>query len=612
MLKHFWSLNHKREAPSQIACIGVSWKEHKRQRLKSLESIAVVIGRRRGDEWYGQTEFLFTSALEFWVWIRQRCRRKEPLWLFTHNWHSAAQLAGLWVELENKRLTLGHPVRTTTAKNGKSKTTKAWQGLFAVERFQFAVFVTHKTGTVKCVDTTNYFNASLEELARSFGSASTCSGDDALRETGGRANAVHAARVCWRAMSVTIMNWRKHDQGNWQPTAGRLALSHFRHKFMHRFPIIKDHEQMRRPWQRSGCFGGEVAAWKIGATMGLIHKVDVCGLYASEMMKGNFPRDIHLDAPEGSYDGKMRPQFPSECMATVVVEANHDCPVRTDDGQVCWPKGLVETTLCGAELGDTDRRGQIIEWKGWQWYDCKPIFNEYVTYWWNQRVRAREVADGPADQFSKLMVNALQGKLSARKHIWDNMPDVEAPCGWGHFLQPDPIGGKMSRWRAVCGSAQIERKGRERDDTFPAITAFVCAAGRAYMRSVRAMLPWRSVLVQQTDSFLLTSAGFDALTATLCYGDNRLGCFRHVDTYPECTVHAPNFYEWPGGRCVASVPKSARRAGTLSFSVSREERTAEMIASGTVRDKIVCRDQDLILTRRHSSWKYARNGWAIL
>ena len=114
---------------------------------------------------------------------------------------------------------------------------------------------------------------------------------------------------------------------------------------------------------------------------------------------------------------------------------------------------------------------------------------------------------------------------------------------------------KVETYRFFCGYAQILQEQGESRNSFPAISSFITANAREYMRQIREKLPIDSVYYQHTDSFICNGEAFQSLQKQGLLGDD-IGQFREVD--PPCCnaeIFGPGDYEY-GGKVVRTGKKA--------------------------------------------------------
>lgn len=630
--------NHGCESPSHVVCVAVSGLssdsdtagQRSRPVIEFQSGRAVAI-RRKGDSWYARSELAFETAGRFWEWLRERSRSREPITVFAYGWHFAAQLLGFWSELDAGRFSLTLPVRQFIDEEGHPRTIPEWRGMLAVDDKPFVVYAVGRKGTIKLVDVKNYFDVPLDKLAESFdvrkqGYLSSAYGDTEEKQL------LHfETETILKCMTSTIDAWRSEERGNWQPTAARLAMSNYRHEFLKDHEIVIDNRWMdsagnifsdrepceelgdvcltNRKMQRSAYYGGESSYWYRGFIEEPLYKLDVVSLYPHCMWLYNYPAETIRRAKFGTDAASKLPEEPGNCTAHVTVFGCGDLPMRGEDGRVHYPQGLFSTYLCGQELEYASVNRRIREVHEWEEYRCTNLFQRYVEYWFAIRRQAQDIGDSAGNALAKILMNSLYGKWASRKANWTIDTELQAPLRWGYFATPDRLNGKLIKLRAAAGCVQRNTGFEERSDTFPAISAFVAAAGRVYMRRIRDLLPAHSCLLQQTDSLLVTGEGYDALCNSDFMAHDGHGSLRVADIYFWADIYGANHYLHSEGKTIAGLPEASDRVASNRWRYRSYAQTQDVIGAGP-RCFVPVTERDYILTGSKTDRFFDETGWS--
>lgn len=608
--------NENCEAPSHIAAVHAEYCQPLDKNGEvdlagdmTLVNIRCEAVRRKGDKWYGHTTLETSDPIEFWNWIRDRSRPREPLYLYSYDWHVVCQLIGFWQELDSKRFSLTLPVRQFIDADGNPKEIPEWRGMLAIDDRPFIIYAVGYKGTVKLIDIRNYIDVSIMDFANSCGKGSNCDTDLRLCDTSLQTGLERTTDVILTWMERLISKWRNSDHGNIQPTAARLAWGNFRHGGNCPCDIIIDNPKMNRQFQRDAYYGGETQCWYTGYIDGPIYKDDVNGLYPACMLYGNFPCDIDQISTYGTPEGRSEPRNPYHCTASVVVQSDGNIPTRDFKGKTVYPVGNIQTTLCGDELGTAWESGRILDWYAWTSYKMAPLFERYVTYWWAIRKQCKAMGDRCGDQLAKIMLNSLYGKFAARRPNWEIRSDLHATERWGYFPLSIGPNGSLKPCRAIAGIVQEHVGSEEREDTFPAISAFVASAARVRMRAVRSKLPVRSVIAQQNDCFLLTEEGHDSIRCSNWWGESELGKFGCRDIYWWLEIYGGNQYLNSENIVASGLTANNKRVESTVWQTYHPAKSSEMLSKGPSKCVTVKERQyqmSLDLTGR----KYGPDGWA--
>ena len=189
------------------------------------------------------------------------------------------------------------------------------------------------------------------------------------------------------------------------------------------------------------------------------------------------------------------------------------------------------------------------------------------------------------------MTNALTGKLGYRRRSWETVPGALAPELWCEWYQPGKTG-DLERWRSLAGVCQREVVGDYGPDAVPAMACWVCSYGRfRLLESIRAA-GWENIAYCDTDSLIVSPAGFERLMKAGIVDAGLLGCLELRSCPSETSIYGVKHYiedgktkcaGWARGVCVESADGLAHWY-TPAPSVGSGE-----FESGTVGSRLVPR-----------------------
>lgn len=286
--------------------------------------------------------------------------------------------------------------------------------------------------------------------------------------------------------------------------------------------------------ERSGAFGGRASCWYVGnigsgfglpnthtdregnvtdrtAAGPLVH-VDVRSMYPHLLATRVFP----TKRIGTRYDVDPRELF-QLCesvgvIARVTIKTDWpELPLRIGQ-RVAYPIGQFVTTLTGPELLALQGRGEVLKCHTLTTYKTGRPFAGVADYLLSLRCQARDAGDATGERFAKLLANSLGGKLAQRAGGWVRDPKKDQARRWGEMHVLDADSGVVERWRFIVGVGW--RWDDDKTGKGPHTSAFnyLTAYGRLLMADIRARLPVRSVVSQDTDGLWLTLR--DPATAT--------------------------------------------------------------------------------------------------
>lgn len=255
-----------------------------------------------------------------------------------------------------------------------------------------------------------------------------------------------------------------------------------------------------------------------------------------------------------SYRENVPPRAPVELardlgvIADVLIDTRvPEYPRRRGD-RIDYPIGRFQTTLTGPELLALSSDGEIIKCHAMATYRMDRPFCGAVDAMLRARSDAEGVGDANGASHSKLMNNALAGKLAQRAGGWQRESRLDSPGEWGESYHYDLRTGARVRARHAngwCWTWTPDASGR---GPYTFAFAYLAAYGRLTMRRWREALPARAVVSQDTDGLWVTADGIEALAALCAEGDQLAGSLRVTATAHTGTFYGPRHYcvdgEW--------------------------------------------------------------------
>lgn len=477
----------------------------------------VRIQKQRGKEYYNESWTYFERAGDFWDWVESKQRRGAKLYIFAHNWNFDGAILRTATELRVR----GY--ETLQYINGKPP---------------FILRVKRDKHFLALVDTLNYFTTSLEALGESIGIAKKRMPDyDAPLATW--------KSYCRRDVEVlrdAILSFRlfvgSNEFGNFRPTLASQAFNAFRHRFYSGVILIHDDEKTLA-LERDAYFGGRVECFRLGKVRKKLYYLDVNSLYPYVMSENDYPK-VFVGVRRAVSTERLG-DFLETHAAVARVTLNTDeaaYPIR-ENGRLIFPVGEFETTLNTPELSYALARGHITKIDVVALYEKGPIFREYVSTLYELRQQYAQ-ADNPAFAYMcKIMLNALYGKFGQRGSVWQEI-NYEGEPPADEWLEEDYATKQVFKFRVRMGKVQRLSRDSESHESFPAIAGHVTAYGRMLMWELIAKAGAKNVLYMDTDSLIVSAAGYRRLVADV--DANRLGALKLEKRADRATFYGPKDY----------------------------------------------------------------------
>jgi hypothetical protein len=493
-----------------------------------------------------------TSAKAFWSLVDRLSDWRRPLWAFAHNLgHDLTQLR-FWDELETWRYTAGPVEREPDPETLRPR--RAWRGRLCLEGRPTFLVVRGRCGTVKMVDTGNYWPTRLASIGDRVGLPKlprpAWDADHQAWDTYCQTD----VDVCRVAVCDLLTRWLAEDCGVFQMTAPSMAYHHFRHtcpvraKDGQAVNIVLEDDSPARACERGAYLGGRIEPFFVGKMTGPVYHLDANSLYPFVMREQLYPRARVRRLLECT-PKRLRDHLSSYgAVADVKIAtgtSSDTYPVKCDGVQV-HACGTFWTTLPGPELLRALDAGHVDQVGECHLYSLAPLFRDWSDRWLTRKLEAQAAGDEGQVEFCKLILNSLAGKFGQRGEWWVDAPERGPRKGWGLTWRIDTRTGTTVQYRYVGGHVQRKTPGQEPANAFPSISAYVTSHAREFMRSAFERLPERSLLYTGTDSIICTPPGFRALKKAGLIDPTEPGRFRVEGIYDEIEICGPNWYREDG------------------------------------------------------------------
>lgn len=572
----------------------------------------------------------FNSADQFWEWLAGTLDHRTTTWVMAHNLVFDLTQLRFWERLQAGEFRLSMPAMGDAAEGNDAKRSKrGFRGVMCVENRPQFIVARHAKGTVKFVDTGNYYSTSVREIGAAIGlpklDADLWTDDTAaLREYCERDAAIIESAMCG-----LLSEWRRSDLGTFQLTAPKLAMSSFRHRFMHH-TITPPNDQDVRDLEREAYYGGRIDAFYVGriqspagvldpvrcwdedtdthAPQGPVYMLDVRSLYPSVMLAGQFPVRHHktLHRPDLQTVDRLLRTFGG--IATCLLDTtDQEFPVRSA-GETYYATGRFTTCLAGDELTRAMKARIVVSVGRLQLYVCQTIFNSYVKYWWETRRWAEKCNEPHTALLCKMLLNSMSGKWAQRGHSWEDCHEEAVMPGRFNWCKIDTRTGNIRRFRNVFGNVQGEGDRREPPEAFPAISAFITAAGREVVRSLILGCPKRSVLYSDTDSLLVDQRGYDHLASIGMIAPMELGKLRCLWVERDGVIRGLRDYRFGDREVLAGIGRTRQECDDGSY-IDEQWETPASIIGRPADGSVIIRKRYVHMTRAFLNGYLGDDGW---
>jgi len=365
---------------------------------------------------------------------------------------------------------------------------------------------------------------------------------------------VAAMQRYWRM----VVEW---DLGNFTLTLASQAWGAYRHRFM-QTPLWIDNDEYALKLSRKGYLGARTEAFKIGEVEERVYCLDINSQYPYVMGQTPVPTELVSMVTRTNLT-ELERLLDSHCIvADVTLKTTAANFPKKIPGWTIFPVGEFRTVLNTPELELAVAQGAIVQVHKMALYNKAIIFKDYVNFFWEKRLAARQTGDQSLDWLCKLFLNNLYGKTgqSGRKYSEEYRVDNQDIKTWREY---DPADQTIHHYRQFAGIVEELSREPESRESFPAIAGHITSAARRYLLEHIDQAGWANTFYTDTDSLFVNETGFRNLSGRI--SDHQLGWLKHEWTSDELLIHGCKDYSIGGALKRKGVRANAETLGPNEF-----------------------------------------------
>ena len=537
---HYLTRNKRVELPQHMIFVDTETKgtpyddqtDHHRLWFGWATAIRIRTDRERDTR--RESWLQFTTPLEFWEWVGSQSYNRTRTWVLAHNWNFDAGI----LDVSRCLPPLGWELAT-----------------YINDKPPFIVTFKQGSRTLQLVDTLNYFAGSLEAIGESIGIPKlpmpSCYDSQDTWNT-----------YCRRDVSVirdAFLAFREfvdaHSLGNFQSTLASQAFTAYRHRYLDNEILISGDEDSNRV-EREGYYGGRVECFQLGKVDGPLYCLDVNSLYPSIMAAELFPTRLWRARNRPEWARTLEYRDGSSLVAQCQLETDEPVYATRRDHRLVFPVGRFRSVLSTPEFDYALERGHILKVERLQVYDQDSIFRDYVETLYELRQAYQREGNETFQYMCKILLNSLYGKFGQNGQKWQDAGVAMEPFT-GIMWEEIPDTGEIRKLRYRLGRLQEMKREGEAENSFPAIAAHVTAYGRMKLWSLIQQAGRDNVFYMDTDSLIVTEAGYHRLSDQIEPGV--LGQLKVESVSPNGEFHGPKDYTLDDKHKAKGIKKSARQ-----------------------------------------------------
>lgn len=504
--------------------------------------------------------FYYDDIGSFWDFTESLLRPKTRLVLIAHNVIFDFTVLKGWTELVNRGWTL-----TRLYEKGRT----------------FIASYKKNSKTILILDNLNFFMATLKNLGKQIGI-------EKLDVDFNRSTVDELKVYCKRDVEIVLNTWQKYikwfkvnDLGNFGFTISGQSFNTYRHKFMKHDIFIHNRRYVLK-LERESYFGGRTECFKIGNfNNDKYYYLDINSMYPA-VMKTNYYPCKYINYELNVSLIKLNIYLKKFCIiAKVLIDTKKPIIPTRINGKVVFPVGKFNAVLATPELKLALKENAVKKVLSIAIYQKEKIFTEYVDFFYNQRLKAKEDNNEAYILFFKLLLNSLYGKFGQRLGEWNTIGkcDPKEIKYWTELIYKTHT---KYHFRKINGLVQRFDKPSESFNSFPAISSHVTSYARVKLYKLFEIAKKENVFYCDTDSLFVNQKGYDNLLLNI--QDKELGFLKVEDITDTLKIFGCKQYIFGSRNKHKGLKKDAIRISDNTFKQTQWSSLKSLIISGNVND----------------------------
>jgi hypothetical protein len=330
-------------------------------------------------------------------------------------------------------------------------------------------------------------------------------------------------------LKVAILQFIKFIQdeklGSFKYTIAGQSFNAYRHRFLP--DDIYIHRQKEALLvERQAYAGGRNEVWKIGHHTEKLYYVDVNSMYPYVMKFKEYPSKL-LTYRSRCTTSELKSFIDRGFLVCARVELDTVSRIYfKKEERLIFPAGNFETFLSTPEITRALEDNEIKKVKELCVYEKSFLFNDYVNYFYNMRLKAKENKDEVRTLLYKLFLNSLYGKFGQKNNNWEKIGTADP-----EVVSLDQVFNYDTKKRdtiktfggGVFKRVDLPDGENEAYNSFPAIASHVTAYARMLLWNYIETAGIDNVYYMDTDSLFLNEEGYKNLEKSGALDDKELG-----------------------------------------------------------------------------------------
>jgi len=476
---------------------------------------------------------IFYDTESFIEFVLDKCKKKKRLYLFAHNAGFDIRVLDLHNHFNDRGFTSEPPI---------------------INNRVFIWDVKTSTNTLVFLDTANYGVISVDKLGSDMGY-------DKLDVDFNTVSDEELITYCKRDVEILekfmygfIVFLYDNNLGAFRSTIASQAFNTYRYRFMKIPPTIHTNEKALA-LERDSYYGGRVECRFIGdLNDGKYYYVDFNSMYPYVMLNLPVPHKFRGMTYKVSLNLlKMRVKT-SYVIAKVLVKTDEPAYAIKLKGKLVFPIGTFKVILHQPDLKYALEQGHILYCYECSVYDARPIFSEYVDFFYHLKQLYTTKGNKSWRYITKLFLNSLYGKFGQRETTRKIVGESESDL---IFRIPCSSEETEERYQYVMWFGVLFKEFRLGETAYscPAIAASITSYARHRLWHYLKIAGLNNVYYMDTDSYIVNQSGYDNLTPHI--DPSKLGYLAVEDTANNVRINGNKDYVFGDVVKHKGLPKTA-------------------------------------------------------
>lgn len=302
--------------------------------------------------------------------------------------------------------------------------------------------------------------------------------------------------------------------GSFKVTLASQAITAYRTRFMYNPPVIHNKKEVLE-LERKSYHGGRVECFALGNMPNKnYYYLDVNSMYPYAMSGNDLPTELVNYSHR--CDVRMLPKIMEKfyVIADVEIETSEPVYPYLSEGKLTFPIGSFRTVLSHHELLYAVEHNHVRKVYMSAKYKMGSLFDEYVKFFYDEKVKHTEVFNSTYRMLAKLYLNSLYGKWGQQQPHREEIGKTKYP---GVQRMPMYDQNTFKHYQEVKWYGTIFHEYKEGETSFscPHIASAICAKARMLLWMYIKHAGIENVLYVDTDSLITNARGFRRLNVYL-------------------------------------------------------------------------------------------------